>query len=96
MIEETGVKPTVVEYLKSGWTKSQLKDLFAAAGVTPRRALRTKAKEVEELGLLDPKITSAKLLDAMVAHPVLVERPFVTAPKGTRLCRPKDLVKELL
>jgi arsenate reductase (glutaredoxin) len=96
MIEEAGVKPTVVEYLKTGWTKQQLKDLFAAAGVTPRRALRTKSKEAEELGLLDPKITSAKLLDAMVANPVLVERPFVTAPKGTRLCRPKDLVKELL
>lgn len=96
MIEEAGVKPTVVEYLTTGWTKQQLKDLFAAAGVTPRRALRTKSKEAEELGLLDPKITSAKLLAAMVEHPVLVERPFVTAPKGTRLCRPKDLVKELL
>lgn len=96
MIEEAGVKPTVVEYLKTGWTKQQLKDLFAAAGVTPRRALRTKSKEAEELGLLDPKITSAKLLDAMVEHPILVERPFVAAPKGTRLCRPKELVKELL
>jgi arsenate reductase len=96
MIEEAGVKPTVVEYLKTGWTKQQLKDLFAAAGVTPRRALRTKSKEAEELGLLDPKITSAKLLDAMVAHPILVERPFVTAAKGTRLCRPKEMVRELL
>lgn len=96
MIEAEGVKPEIVEYLKTGWTKPQLKALFAAAGLTPRQALRTKAKEAEELGLLDPKVSDAKLLDAMIEHPVLVERPFVTTPKGTRLCRPKETVHELL
>ncbi|MEZ6023731.1 MAG: arsenate reductase (glutaredoxin) [Hyphomonadaceae bacterium] len=96
MIEAAGVTPNVVEYLKAGWTKPQLKELFAAAGLTPRQALRTKAKEAEELGLLDAKVSDAKLLDAMVAHPVLVERPFVATAKGTRLCRPKELVRTLL
>lgn len=96
MIREAGHEPEVVEYLKAGWTKKQLKDLFAAAGLTPRQALRTKAAEAEELGLLDPKVSDAKLLDAMIAHPVLVERPFVVTPKGTRLARPKEKVKEVL
>ena len=96
MIETAGRKAEIVEYLKVGWTKPQLKKLFADAGINARQALRAKATEAEELGLLDPKVSDAKLLDAMVAHPVLVERPFVTAPKGTRLCRPKEMVKELL
>lgn len=95
MIEASGAKPTIIEYLKTGWTKKQLKELFAAAGLTARQALRTKAAEAEELGLLDPKVSEAKLLDAMVAHPVLVERPFVVTAKGTRLCRPKERVNEL-
>ena len=96
MIEAAGHTPEIVEYLKAGWTKPQLKQLFAAAGLTPRQALRTKAPEVEELGLLDAKVTDAKLLDAMVAHPVLVERPFVVSPKGARLARPKEKVREIL
>ena len=96
MIEAAGYKPEVIEYVKAGWTKKKLKDLFAAAGVTPRQALRTKAAEAEELGLLEPKVSDAKLLDAMIAHPVLVERPFVTTAKGTLLARPKERVKEIL
>jgi arsenate reductase len=96
MIEAAGHKPEIVEYLKAGWTKPQLKQLFAAAGLTPRQALRTKAREAENLGLLDVKVSDAKLLDAMVAHPVLVERPIVVTPKGTRLCRPKHTVTEIL
>jgi arsenate reductase (glutaredoxin) len=96
MIEAAGYKPEVIEYVKAGWTKKQLKDLFAAAGVTPRQALRTKAAEAEELGLLDTKVSDAKLLDAMIEHPVLVERPFVTTAKGTLLARPKERVKEIL
>ena len=96
MIEAEGHKPTVIDYLKTGWTKLQLKALFAAAGVTPRQALRTKAPEAETLGLLDPKVSDAKLLDAMVAHPVLVERPFVAAPGGVRLCRPAERLQEIL
>jgi arsenate reductase len=96
MIEAAGYKPEVIEYLKTGWTKKQLKDLFSAAGLTARQALRTKAAEAEEFGLLDPKISDAKLIDAMVAHPVLVERPFVVTAKGTLLARPKERVKEVL
>ena len=96
MIEAAGYKPEIVEYLKAGWTKKELKELFAAAGVTARQALRTKAPEAEELGLLDPKVSDAKLIDAMVAHPVLVERPFVVTAKGALLARPKERVKEVL
>jgi arsenate reductase len=96
MIEAAGYKPEVIDYLKSGWTKKQLKELFAAAGVTPRQALRTKAAEAEELGLLDAKVSDAKLLDAMIEHPVLVERPFVTTAKGALLARPKERVNEIL
>lgn len=93
MIEEAGVKPKVVEYLKAGWTKPQLKALFAAAGVTPREAMRKKA--AEDLGTSE-KATAAQILDAMVENPVLVERPFVETSKGVRLCRPKDKVLEIL
>jgi arsenate reductase len=93
MIEETGAKPKVVEYLKAGWTKPQLKALFAAAGLTPREAMRKKA--AEDLGISE-KATAAQILDAMVENPVLVERPFVEANKSVRLCRPKDKVHEIL
>lgn len=96
MIVAAGHKPEVVDYIKAGWTKPQLKKLFADAGLTARQALRTKAAEAEELGLLDAKVSAAKLLDAMVAHPVLVERPFVVTPKGTKLCRPKESVQDVL
>lgn len=96
MIEAAGHKPQVVEYLKTGWTKAQLKELFAQAGLTPRRALRTKAKEAEELGLLNAEASDAKILDAMIERPVLVERPIVVTPKGTRLARPKETVREIL
>lgn len=93
MIEKAGVKPKIVEYLKTGWTKGQLKALFAAAGVTPREAMRKKA--AEDLRISE-KATAAQILDAMVEHPVLVERPFVQTEKGVRLCRPKDKVDEIL
>jgi arsenate reductase len=96
MIEAAGYKPEVIEYLKAGWTKKQLKDLFAAAGLTARQALRTNAAEAEELGLLDPKVSDAKLVDAMVEHPVLVNRPIVVTAKGTMLARPKERVREIL
>jgi arsenate reductase len=95
-IREAGHEPEVIEYMKAGWTKKQLKELFTVAGLTPRQALRTKAAEAEELGLLNPKVSDAKLLDAMVEHPVLVERPFVVTPKGVRLARPKEKVREIL
>ncbi|MFT3728739.1 MAG: arsenate reductase (glutaredoxin) [Terricaulis sp.] len=93
MIEESGAKPNVVEYLKAGWTKPQLKALFAAAGLTAREAMRKKA--AEDLGI-PAKATDAQILDAMVEHPVLVERPFVESSKGTVLARPKEKVKDVL
>jgi arsenate reductase len=93
MIEEAGHKPQVVEYIKAGWTKSQLKQLFADAGLTPREAMRKKA--ADDLGISE-KATAAQILDAMVEHPVLVERPIVVTPKGTRLARPKETVREIL
>ncbi|MGD9979725.1 MAG: arsenate reductase (glutaredoxin) [Hyphomonadaceae bacterium] len=96
MIREAGHEPEVVEYLKAGWTKPKLKELLAAAGLTPRQALRTKAAEAEALGLLDPKVSDAKILDAMIAHPVLVERPFVVTAKRTLLARPKEKVREII
>jgi arsenate reductase (glutaredoxin) len=96
LIEAAGHKPEVIEYLKVGWTKPQLKTLFAAAGLTARQALRANAAEAEELGLLDAKVSDAKLIEAMIAYPVLVNRPFVVTPKGTRLCRPKESVREVL
>lgn len=93
MIEGSGAKANVVEYLKAGWTKSQLKSLFAAAGLTPREAMRKKA--AEDLGI-SARATDAQILDAMVEHPVLVERPFVETSKGTVLARPKEKVREIL
>lgn len=93
MIRDAGHEPEVVEYLRTGWTKPQLKKLFADAGLTPREAMRKKA--AEDLGIGE-KVSDAKLLDAMVEHPVLVERPFVVTKKGTLLARPKESVKTIL
>lgn len=96
MIRDSGVEPVLIDYLKTGWTQPQLLGLFAAAGLTPREALRDKQAEAKELGLLEDGVTEDALLNAMVAHPVLVNRPFVCSPKGVRLCRPKEIVLDLL
>ncbi|MEM9009881.1 MAG: arsenate reductase (glutaredoxin) [Pseudomonadota bacterium] len=96
IIEAAGYQPTVIEYLKEGWTRPQLLALFAAAGLTPRTALRTSKSPAEELGLTDPAVPDAALLDAMLAHPVLVNRPIVASAKGVRLCRPSEAVLDLL
>lgn len=93
MIEESGAKPVVVEYLKAGWTKKQLKELFAAAGLTAREAMRKKA--AEDLGI-SAKATDAQIIEAMVENPVLVERPFVVSAKGAVLARPKEKAREIL
>ena len=95
-LRDAGKSPKVVEYLKVGWTEPQLKDLFARAGMTARDALRVRGTPAEELGLTAPKTTDAAILTAMVAHPILVERPFVTTPKGAALCRPADKLQALL
>jgi arsenate reductase len=96
LIKEAGHEPEVVEYMKTGWTKPQLLELFAAADLTPRDAMRTVRSPAEELGLLDPALDDDALLDAMVEHPALVNRPIVSSPKGVRLCRPAELVQPLL
>ena len=96
IIEASGATPTVIEYLKTGWTESQLLALFAAAGLTPRTALRTTKSPAKELGLLDESVDDAALLAAMLEHPVLVNRPIVCSAKGARLCRPSEIVLDLL
>ena len=96
IVAASGATPVVIEYLRTGWTRPQLLGLFAAAGLTPRTALRTTKSPAEELGLLDPSVDDDALLDAMLAHPVLVNRPIVCSPKGVRLCRPSEAVLDLL
>lgn len=96
MIRASGADPIVIEYLKTGWTKPQLLGLFAAAGLTPRTALRTSKSPAEELGLTNPGVDDETLLAAMVDNPILVNRPIVCSPKGVRLCRPSEAVLEML
>jgi arsenate reductase len=96
IIRDAGYTPTVIDYLETGWTRPQLLALFAAADLTPRSALRTTKSPAEELGLLDPSTSDNALLDAMLTHPVLVNRPIVCTPKGVRLCRPSETVLDLL
>jgi arsenate reductase len=96
IIEAAGYAPVLIEYLKSGWTRPQLLGLFAAAGLTPRAALRTTRSPAEELGLLASDVSDESIVDAMLEHPVLVNRPIVCTPKGVRLCRPSELVLDLL
>ena len=95
-VKEAGYEPKVVEYLKTGWTKEQLKDLLARMQASPRDILRTKGTPAEELGLTDPAATDEAILDAMVAHPILVNRPIVVTPKGAALARPSEAVFDLL
>ncbi|MCA1241191.1 arsenate reductase (glutaredoxin) [Stappia stellulata] len=95
-IRASGEEPVVIEYLKEGWTRPQLLALFAAAGLTPRAALRTSKSPAEDLGLTDPSVDDDTILAAMLEHPVLVNRPIVASPKGVRLCRPSEAVLELI
>lgn len=96
IVEAAGYTPVIVDYLKTGWTKPQLLALFAAAGVKPRDALRVKKSPAVELGLTDPSVADEDIIEAMIAHPILVERPIVVTAKGTALCRPSELVLDLL
>ncbi|HYG25428.1 MAG TPA: arsenate reductase (glutaredoxin) [Caulobacteraceae bacterium] len=95
-IRESGEEPNVVEYLKAGWTKDQLKDLLAQMGKSPRDVMRVRGTPAEELGLTDPAASDDQILEAMVAHPILVERPIVVSPRGAALCRPSEQVFTLL
>jgi len=96
MVREHGIEPTIVEYLKTPPGKERLRELVAALGGSVRGLLRTKAAPYEELGLADPKWTDEQLLAFMVQHPVLMERPVLVSPRGTRLGRPKEAVLDLL
>ncbi len=96
IIVAAGETPVVIPYLDTGWTRPQLLALFAAADLTPRSALRTTRSPAEVLGLLDPTVDDDALLDAMLVHPVLVNRPIVCTRKGVRLCRPSEVVLDLL
>jgi arsenate reductase len=96
IVEAAGYMPTIVEYLKTGWTRPQLLALFAAAGLTARAALRETKSPAAELGLLDESVADDTLVEAMIAHPVLVNRPLVATPMGVRLCRPSEVVLDLL
>jgi arsenate reductase len=91
-IRASGTEPVVIDYLAQGWTRGQLLGLFAAAGLSPREALRARAPEAAGLESADDET----LLAAMVRNPVLVERPFVCSPRGVRLCRPSEAVIDLL
>jgi arsenate reductase (glutaredoxin) len=95
-IKAAGYQPTVIEYLKTGWTKEQLLGLFAAAGLSPKSALRETKSPARELGLLEKDVTSDTILEAMIKHPVLVNRPIVCTGRGVKLCRPSEAVIELL
>lgn len=96
IIQSAGYEPIIIDYLKSGWSEPQLQALFAAAGLTPRTALRTSRSPAEELGLLDENVSDADIFSAMLKHPVLVNRPIVCTEKGVKLCRPSEAVLDLL
>ena len=96
LLRHAGLEPTVVEYLKNPPSKEQLRALLAAMGLGVRQLLREKGTPYAELGLGDPKWSDEQLLDFVVRHPVLMNRPVVVTPLGTRLCRPSEAVLELL
>ena len=96
LIRQAGIEPTVVEYLKTPPTKARLAEVIAAAGLTVRDAIREKETAYAALGLGDPALSDDALLDAMVATPVLINRPFAISPLGARLARPPELVLEIL
>lgn len=96
MARAAGYEPEVVDYVKQGWTRDQLKALLDAMGKTPREAMRTKGDLAAELGLLDPAVSDDAILDAMVDHSILVERPIVKSPKGVVMARPSERVFDVL
>jgi arsenate reductase (glutaredoxin) len=96
IIQAAGYAPTIIDYLITGWTEPQLLGLFAAAGLTPRSALRTSKTNAADLGLTDPDASDAAILAAMLIHPILVNRPIVCTSRGVRLCRPSETVLDLL
>lgn len=96
MIRQSGDEPEVIEYLKTPPSRERLVELIAAMGLRPRELLREKGTPYAELGLGNPKWTGDELIDFMLAHPILINRPVVVTPLGTKLCRPSEVVLEIL
>jgi arsenate reductase len=96
MIRDAGFEPEIVEYLKTPPSRARLQELLAQMGIAPRDLLRRKEPLYAELGLDDPAVSDERILDAMAAHPILIERPIVVTPRGTRLGRPPERVREVL
>jgi arsenate reductase (glutaredoxin) len=96
LIRNTGIEPHVVEYLKSPPSRVMLENLIGRMGIAPRALLREKGTPYQDLGLDDPALTEAQILDAMLAHPILINRPIVVTERGVRLCRPSEEVIHIL
>ena len=96
MIRNAGIEPHVVEYLKTPPSRALLESLIARAGISPRALLREKGTPYAELGLDNPDLSNAQLVDAMMAHPILINRPLVVSPLGVKLCRPSEEVVDLI
>jgi arsenate reductase len=96
ILENEGVDVDVVEYLKAPPSREELKRLYERAGITPRQGLRDKEPLAAELGLNDPSVSDDAILDAMMEHPILIQRPLVETERGARLCRPQDEVRQIL
>ena len=96
MIRQSGEEPEVIEYLKTPPSRARLVELIKALGISPRDLLREKGTPYAELGLADPKWSDDELIDFMLEHPILINRPIVVTPKGVKLCRPSEAVLELL
>jgi len=96
MLEAAGYTPKIIEYLEAGWSRDQLRELAKEAGLTFRQLMREKGAPAAELGLLEDGIDEDRILEAMITHPILVNRPLVVTPKGVKLCRPSQVVLDLL
>lgn len=96
MIKAAGYSPIVVEYRKVGWTRDKLAELLAAMAASPHNLLRKKGTPAAELGLIEPGTSDERLIEAMIEQQILVNRPIVVTPKGTKLCRPSEEVQSLL
>lgn len=96
LLRDKGVEPTVVEYVKAGWTREQLQDLLKRMDIGAHEILRVRGTNAEELGLTDPSVSDEAIIAAMIIEPILVNRPIVVTPKGAALCRPAELVLGLL
>ena len=96
ILTQSGADVSIHEYMKAPPSREELERLYQRAGLTPREGLRAKEPLAEELGLTRPDVTDDEVLDAMIAHPILINRPIVETDKGVRLCRPQDVVREIL